>query len=123
MEQDTIDTIPDIQTARPIAALVKKFYETINKKTLSDEQLFVHNAGRYNSGSSVRIDQATVQGTLMDEVALSTLKEANAAMENAIDTQIVNANYARKMYIFDKIVNKSGSLDVVETKTYNGYFF
>ena len=115
MDQGTIDTIPDIQTARPIVALVKKFYETINKKTLSDEQLFVHNAGRYNSGSSVRIDQATVQGTLMDEVALSTLKEGNAAMENAIDTQLTSTNYAHKLYIFDSAVSSS--------KTYNGYFF
>lgn len=59
----------------------------------------------------------------MDEVALSTLKEGNSAMEQAIDTQIMNANYSRKLYIFDKIVSKSGSVNVVETKIYNGYFF
>ncbi len=49
MDQSSIDQIPDIQTARPIAGLLKKLYETLNKKTISDEQFFVHNAGRYNS--------------------------------------------------------------------------
>ncbi len=31
----------------------------------------------------------------MDEVALSTLKEGNAALENAIDSQITTENYAK----------------------------
>lgn len=92
----------------------------------------MHNAGRYNTGSSVRVDQPTVQATLMDEVALSTLKEANAALETAIDTQITSGNYARKLVLFDKLVQTvSGvTLDGVAYptknpyyKTYEGYYF
>lgn len=56
---DTADImkLPDIQTVQQIRTLTKKFYEVINAKTLGDEQLFVHNAGRYTSGSIVRVDQ------------------------------------------------------------------
>lgn len=53
MDSASVAKLPDIQTPRLIAGFVKKFYEIINSKTLGDEQLFVHNAGRYNSGTSV----------------------------------------------------------------------
>lgn len=126
-----VSTLPDIQTVQPISAYIKKFYEVLNKKTLSDEQLFVHNAGRYTSGATVRIDQATIQGTYMDEVAVSILKEGNTALEQAIDNQIKSANYPKKAVIFDKIAYKInanqnfygfGATDWY-TKVYNGYFF
>ncbi len=57
MDPATIAGLPDIQTARPIGAFLKKFHEIINLKTLSDIQKAVHNAGRYNSGTLVRVDQ------------------------------------------------------------------
>lgn len=57
MDPATIATLPDIQTARPIITYLKRFHEIINKKTLSDIQKYVHNAGRYNSGTTVRVDQ------------------------------------------------------------------
>lgn len=75
LDTDTISVLPDIQTARPIGAFVQKFYQIVNSKVLSDSQLFVHNAGRYTSGSTVRVDHAILQATLMDEVALSMIKE------------------------------------------------
>lgn len=123
--------MPDIQTVQPISAYIKKFYEVLNKKTLSDEQLFVHNAGRYTSGATVRIDQATIQGTYMDEVAVSMLKEGNTALEQAIDNQIKSANYPKKAVIFDKIAYKINATPNVYgngstnwyNKIYNGYFF
>lgn len=110
---------------------MKRFYEILNQKTLSDEQLFVHNAGRYTSGSMVRVDQPTIQGALMDEVSISILKEANTALENAIDQQITASGYARKAVIFDKIaytlsggVSSDGTnTPVWYSKEYNGYMF
>lgn len=126
---ELVSSLPDIQTVQPTSAYIKKFYEILNKKTLSDEQLFVHNAGRYTSGSTVRVDQATVQGTYMDEVAASILKEGNTALEQAIDNQINTSGYPKKVVIFDSInYRNNGAPDAFGTNTfsdkvYNGYFF
>lgn len=57
MSDSSIDTLPDIQTAKPIGKFLLKFHEIINEKTLGDIQKFVHNAGRYNSGITVHVDQ------------------------------------------------------------------
>ena len=57
MDTGAIATLPDIQTVRPILSYLKKFHEIINAKTLSDIQKHVYNAGRYNSGTLVRVDQ------------------------------------------------------------------
>lgn len=101
--EETIASLPDIQTVRPIASYLKKFYEIINKKTLSDIQKFVHNAGRYNSGALVRVDQGAIDMTLTDEVAIDTLHATNSAIEERIDTHILSNNYARKILILDAI--------------------
>jgi hypothetical protein len=74
MDQSAIDKLPDIQTRQPILAYLKRFYETINQKTLSDIQKYVHNAGRYNSGTTVRVDQGAIMMTMTDEIARDTLK-------------------------------------------------
>ena len=62
-------------------AYLKRFHELINNKTLGDIQKFVHNAGRYNSGTTVRLDHGAIDVSLTDEVALRTLKEANDNLE------------------------------------------
>lgn len=54
---DMLATVSDIQSQKVIDSFIKRFHEIINTKTLSDERLFVHNAGRYNSGANVNVDQ------------------------------------------------------------------
>ena len=39
----------------------------------------------------------------MDEVAMSTIKEGNTALEQAIDKYITTSGYVRKAIVFDKI--------------------
>ncbi len=101
LTDDTIAVLPDIQTARPIGKYLQKFHETLSEKTLGDIQKFVHNAGRYNSGITVRVDQWALQMSLMDEVAMRTIKEANDGLEKAIDAKIRETNSARKAILFD----------------------
>lgn len=98
---DMIATLPDIQTTRPIMSYLKRFHEIINEKTLGDIQKFVHNAGRYNSGTVVRVDHGAIDMSMVDEVALRTLKEANDNLESLIDTTLRTNNYTRKLIIFD----------------------
>lgn len=107
MDPATIATLPDIQTARPIITYLKRFHEVINKKTLSDIQQYVHNAGRYNSGTIVRVDQGALQMSLTDEVAMQRLKGINSAIETAIDKKITDNKYARPIVILDAVYEKS----------------
>ena len=90
--------MPDIQTKVPIQTLLKDFQSIINKKTLSDALANVHNAGRYNTGSTVRVDIAPLKMTVMDEIARTTLKEANTAMMKKVDESAELV--ARKIPIF-----------------------
>ena len=82
--------MPDTQTQIPIQSFLKDFKSIINEKTLGDAMLFVHNAGRYTSGSTVHMDLSPVSMTLMDSVAQSTLRAANDAMEASIDKAITD---------------------------------
>lgn len=41
--------------------------------------------------------------SIMDEVSLRTIKEANDGIEKAIDQMIEEKNYARKIVIFDRL--------------------
>jgi hypothetical protein len=86
--------MPDIQTKVPIQTLLKDFQSIINKKTLSDAYANIHNAGRYNSGADVRADIGPIRMTILDEIARTTLKQANDAMMPKIDDDIraVQAN-------------------------------
>lgn len=101
LDAESIAKMPDIQTVQPIRSLTKRFFEIINTKTLGDEQLYVHNAGRYTSGSTVRVDQGSVLTTLTDELAARTLKEANDALEASI-TDTIQTKYASNIIIFDR---------------------
>lgn len=86
---------------------LKRFHETINKKTLSDIQEYVHNAGRYNSGINVRVDQGAVQVSITDQVSMDVLKNANDAIESSIDSILTSNNYARRIPILDGIWERS----------------
>lgn len=122
----TIDIMPDIQTEAPIMSFLKDFKSIINEKTLGDAMLYVHNAGRYNSGSTVRVDLAPVTMTLMDTVARSTLKEANTAMEGIIDGVLTGGGIAKRIPIFDHIETSVGAPLASATgsyQTYDNYFF
>lgn len=97
---DQIDTLPDIQTATPIEKLTKKFFEIINAKSLGEIRRMVYHAGRYNDGANVRVDQPALSITSTDQVAMDTIKEANTALENAIDASI--QGMAAKIILFDQ---------------------
>jgi hypothetical protein len=95
---DMLKNLSDIQSQNIINSFIKRFYEIINSKTLGDERLFVHNAGRYNNGSDVRVDQGSVDVSLLDETALNTIKGANDALETAINKVITDLY---KCFLFD----------------------
>ncbi len=101
LDSETISKMPDIQTVQPIRSFTKRFFEIINSKVLGDEQLYVHNAGRYTSGATVRIDQGSVLTTLTDEFAARILKEANDALEASI-TDAIQTKYASNIIVFDR---------------------
>ncbi|MBP9779728.1 hypothetical protein KBD33_03855 [Candidatus Gracilibacteria bacterium] len=92
---EVIASMPDIQTKVPIQTLLKDFQSIINKKTLSDAYANIHNAGRYNSGPDVRADIGPIRMTILDEIARTTLKEANDAMMPKVEDDIraVQQNY------------------------------
>lgn len=121
-----LKTLSDVQSQNIINSFVKKFYEIINSKTLGDERLFVHNAGRYNNGADVSIDQGSVDVSLLDETAINTIKGANDALEAAINKTITDGNYARKIPIFDSYQNyqKTDRYDNTRetNKVYQNYF-
>ena len=74
-----------------ILELMKRFHELINEKSLGDIRGFVRNAGRYNDGSEVRVDQPAINVSLMDYAAMNTLRKANDKLEDWVDTvEIVN---------------------------------
>jgi hypothetical protein len=80
-----------------------------NEKTLGKELLSVHNAGRYTSGSTVRSDILPVSISLQDEIARTTLREANDALSKQIDQILIDNKYARRIPIFDEVQFSSGS--------------
>jgi hypothetical protein len=45
----------------------------------------VRNAGRYNSGSEVRVDQPAINISLMDYSAMNTIRKINDKFEKHID--------------------------------------
>lgn len=128
IDPETLAQIPDIQTEKPIMSYLKRFHEMVNQKTLSDIQGFVHNAGRYNSGITVRVDQGAVDMTYTDEMAQSVLKSANDALENAIDLQMASGGYIRPIVLFDEYKKSYYpgpyvTSQPLRTMIYQNYFF
>lgn len=125
LSSDTIRVIPDVQTRSAIKSLLRDFKSIINEKTLSDAYEFVHNAGRYSSGQMVRIDLAPISMTVMDQVAQSTLKEANTALMQSIESEIQKRGYVRKIPIFNGIQTSTGhkiSEKHTNLRAYSAYY-
>ncbi len=80
---------------------MKNFKGIFNEKTLGEELLAVHNAGRYTSGATVRADLVPVSISVMDDIARATLKTSNQAMTTAIEGSL-NNGIASKIIIFDQ---------------------
>ncbi len=95
----------DIHTKTPILSILKDFQSIINKNTLSDALTHVHNAGRYNNETNVRVDIAPLQMTIMDEIARTTLKQANIGIMENIDKGIQDGDMAKKIPIFDSLAS------------------
>jgi hypothetical protein len=98
---DQIHKLPDIQTKEVIQGFLKNFKGIFNEKSLGDELKVVHNAGRYNSGTTVRADILPISITLMDQIAQSTLRTSNQALASAIDASL-RSTIASKILIYDQ---------------------
>jgi hypothetical protein len=96
-----IAKLPDIQTRTVIESMLKNFSSIFNEKTLGDELLAIHNAGRYTSGATVNADIAPVAITLMDQVARDTLRTSNDAIIDIINTRL-RSGIASPLVIFDR---------------------
>jgi hypothetical protein len=99
LSDEAVATMQDINSRTPIQAMLKDFKSIINSKTLSDWFANVHNAWRYNNQTNIRADFSPLQMTVMDEIARTTLKEANVAIMESIDSQI--GKIAKRIPIFD----------------------
>ena len=111
LSEDQIRKLPDIQSRDVILWFLKNFKWIFNEKSLGDELLAVHNAGRYTSWSTVRADLLPISISVMDEIARSTLREANNALEKQIDTLLIDQKYARRIPILDEITLWYGTTD------------
>lgn len=98
---DQIKKLPDIQTREVIQSFLKNFKGIFNEKSLGDELSAVHNAGRYNSGTTVRADLLPISITLMDQIAQSTLRTSNQALATAIDAKL-KSTIASRIVIYDQ---------------------
>ena len=122
LEGGAIANLPDIQTKTPILSILKDFSDIINDKTLSDAFAFVHNAGRYNTGSTVRADLAPVSVTVRDTMARTTLLEINNAIMESFDKTLIEKKIPRKIAIFDTIT-VGNRANTNAPRTYTNYFF
>lgn len=87
----TTQNIPDIQTRHIINKTTKKFIEIFNESTLWEMRKNVHNAGRYNSGSSqVNVDLIPTLVTSLDTLAQKSVKNVNTDLEKFIDWVVKN---------------------------------
>lgn len=85
----TTKNIPDIQNRHVIQNTSKRFLQIFNESTLWDFRKDVHNAGRYNSGSSiVNVDLIPSLVSSVDAVSQSVLKNVNTDLEWQIDTLV-----------------------------------
>jgi hypothetical protein len=101
LSADQIKKLPDVQTREVIQGFFKNFKGIFNEKSLGDELSAVRNAGRYNSGTTVRVDLLPISITLMDQIAQSTLRTSNQALAAAIDTTL-KSTIASRIVIYDQ---------------------
>ncbi len=108
LSEDQIKKLPDSQTKNIILWFLKTFKGIFNEKSLWEELLSVHNAGRYTSGATVRTDLVPISISLMDDIARATLKTSNVALTQSINASL-QSSIASKIVIFDKNVFHSWS--------------
>lgn len=85
----TTNNVPDIQTRHIIQNTTKKFLQIFNESTLWDFRKDVHNAWRYNSGSSqVNVDFIPYLLTNIDWISQAVIKNVNSDLENYIDNLV-----------------------------------
>ncbi len=113
-----IEKLPDIKSKEVILWFLKNFKGIFNSKTLGEELLAVHNAGRYKSGATVRADILPVSISLMDDLARATLRAANEWIAKQIDTHIKTK--AKPIIVFDKSVIKYLSTENYSAGTHTG---
>lgn len=101
LSDDSLKNVPDIQTVNHINELVKPFNKIFNKKVLGDELKAVHNAGRYNTGTTVRADMGVFSVSIMDKIAQDTVRATNNMLEKAIEEDLKRKNIIRPIVIFD----------------------
>lgn len=122
---EEVDRTPDIQTKPMIMELLKKFYQLINAKSLWDIRGFVHNAGRYNDGTNVRMDQPAISISLMDYSAMNTLRKINNKLEDWVD----NVDFAWPagntfpVAIFDYLTIREPDPGLNVNRHYDNYIF
>jgi hypothetical protein len=129
--RDQIPELPDVQTKIIIQKLTKQFFEIVNSKTLGDIRHMVFNAGRYNDGADVRVDQPALHITSADRVSMLTIQAANKSLEDSIDAEVKAV--ARKIAIFDRkeitlpkdSKSEDGTIKYKKPvkKVYTNYFF
>lgn len=121
LSDDIIKTTPDVHTKPVTEKLLQTFSEIFNTKVLGEELAAVHNAGRYNSGATVRADLASVQISVVDSVATDALKKANSALEESFTDFLKENSVARKIPILNHAEAKYGDSEVMIP--YKNYFF
>lgn len=120
LSEDQIKNTPDIQTEPIITEMLSPFHEVFNKKILGDNLAAIHNAGRYNSGATVRADTTAVQITVMDQLAMDTIKSINDSVKNRFLEDFKQKQYFRKIAIADAVVAGFGETSKLP---YQNYFF
>ena len=98
----SFDSSPDIQTRTAIEKTVKQFFQVLNEKHIGEALKFIYNTGRYGTGDGVRADYAPVLVSKRDEFMKRYLKDANTAIEDAIDSLVKNG-LARDVLIPTKL--------------------
>jgi hypothetical protein len=129
LSEEQIKKLPDTQSKDVILWFLKNFKWIFNEKTLWEELLAVHNAGRYNSGSKVGADLLPISISLMDDIARATLKTSNQALVASIDRSL-ESGIASKIVLFDKNIptfsgGVFGQADgmVQHKREYQNYYF
>ncbi|MBW7954446.1 VCBS repeat-containing protein [Candidatus Gracilibacteria bacterium] len=91
--------IPDVQLRHIIKSTTKQFLEIFNADSLGEMRKNVHNAGRYNSGSSVvNVDLIPTLISNLDKLSEKSIKNVNTDLEKVID-DVVKKGFSRNIAI------------------------
>lgn len=120
LSPDDIENMPVAHTIPMINTLLGEFHEISNKKVLGDHLAAVRNAGRYNSGSTVRVDIPSVNMSVFDQGARDVIRAANDTIEAYIDEIIRERKMARKIPVYETLQAGFGEN---ESQGYTNYYF